>query len=527
MPDITNVAKKLPIGLSSLSEIINNGYLYVDKTRFIAELAKQKYFFLSRPRRFGKTLLLDTIEQAFSGNKELFTGLYLENNWNFSQKYPILKLSFSGGDFSQDGALDVGIQEVLGYYAEKYAIQLKNKSHGGQLGELINTLYKETNQQVVVLIDEYDKPILDAIDNAKLAIKNRNILKGFYGKLKDLDANLQFVFITGVTKFAKAGIFSNLNNLEDITFQQKYADICGYTQHDIATTFSQYLHDVDLDELKYWYNGYNFLGSENQKVYNPFDILLFISNNKTYKNYWFETGTPSFLIKLLQKKCYYIPRLEKIRLTDGALGSFDVDSLSIETLLLQAGYLTITHSQRDSTMHIMLYTLDYPNFEVKQSLTDRIMADMFGGNNYAVAYHLQMRDALNNNNMDAVVVTLKGFLSSIPHDWYRNTKLASYEGYYCSVVYTFFNAMGLQVILEDTTNLGQIDLTLTLADKIVILEFKLRKNGDAASAVQQIKDKRYAAKYNSSAKPIYLMGISFDNKARNIHDFAVELYLQN
>ena len=173
-------------------------------------------------------------------------------------------------------------------------------------------------------------------------------------------------------------------------------------------------------------------------------------------------------------------------------------------------------------MGIMLYTLDYPNFEVKQSLTDRILADMFGGNNYAVFYHLQMRDALNNNNMNAAVATLKSFLSSIPHDWYRNTKLASYEGYYCSVVYTFFNAMGLYVIPEDNTNLGQIDLTLKLADKIVILEFKLRKNGDAESAIQQIKDKNYADKYTSDNKPIHLIGISFDNKKRNIHDFVVE-----
>lgn len=519
-----SAAKKLPIGLSSLSEIINNGYLYVDKTRFVAELAKQKYFFLSRPRRFGKTLLLDTIEQAFSGNKELFTGLYLENNWDFNQSHPILKLSFSGGDFSINGALDIGIQELLGFYAEKYDVDLKNKSHGGQLGELINKLHKKTKKQVVVLIDEYDKPILDAIDDAKLAIKNRNILKGFYGQLKDLDADLQFVFITGVTKFAKAGIFSNLNNLEDITFQKKYANICGYTQNDIETQFLTYLDGVDLNKLKNWYNGYNFLGNETQKVYNPFDILLFISNDNIYKNYWFETGTPSFLIKLLQKNCYYLPRLENLHLTDGALGSFDVENLSVEILLLQSGYLTITQAILDNTMDIMLYTLDYPNFEVKQSLTDRILADMFGGNNYAVAYHLQMRDALNNNDMNGAVAILKSFLSSIPHDWYRNTRLASYEGYYCSVVYTFFNAMGLHVIPEDNTNLGQIDLTLKLADKIVILEFKLLKNGDAASALKQIKDKKYADKYISSGKPIYLMGISFDNKKRNIHDSKVELY---
>ena len=520
--NMTNAAKKLPIGLSSLSEIIENDYLYIDKTRFVYELAQQKYFFLSRPRRFGKTLLLDTIAQAFSGKKELFNGLYLEYNWDWGKNYPVINLSLTDSNCNTPEALDITLESLLSDSAAKYNITLDKQSHGSRFGELITKLYQKTGNQVVVLVDEYDKPILDAIDDTVLAIKNREMLKGFYGALKKYDQQLRFVLVTGVTKFAKAGIFSQLNNLNDISLHEGYADICGYTQRDIENTIKPYLKNVDLAKLKYWYNGYNFMGSETQKVYNPFDILLFIDNGNIYKNYWFETGTPSFLIKLLQKNCYYIPRLENLRLTDSALGSFDIENLSVEVLLLQAGYLTITQATQDCMMGIMLYTLDYPNFEVKQSLADRILADMFGGNNYTVAYHLQMREALNNNDMDAVIEVLRSFLATIPHNWYRNNEIQHYEGYYCSVVYTFFNAMGLHVIPEDNTNLGQIDLTLDLADKILILEFKLLKNGDAASALKQIKDKNYADKYRSSKKSIHLVGISFDNKSRNIHDFIVE-----
>lgn len=518
--------KKLPIGISTLSEIINNNCVYVDKTRFISKLVEQKYYFLSRPRRFGKTLFLDTLKQAFLGNKELFQGLYLENNWSWSKKYPVIHISFAGSSAHQSAkSLHDAIDIQLQHYAREFNIVLPNYQHALQFEYLIKEIAKNPSLgKVVVLIDEYDKPILDVIDNPDQAIENREVLKAFYGVLKDCDSQLHFVLLTGVTKFAKAGIFSNLNNLNDITFDSEYADICGYTQNDIETTFKDYLVDVDLSELRRWYNGYNFLGEDSQKVYNPFDILLFISKGKLYKNYWFETGTPSFLIKLLQKKCYYIPKIEGLKLTDSALGSFDIGNLSIEVLLLQSGYLTLKSVEMDSMMGIQIYTLDYPNFEVRQSLNDSILANMFANDSGEISnYKFQMKNVLISNDFDRLKTVLISFLASIPHNWYTSDTIQHYEGYYCSVIYTFFNAMGLNVLPEDKTNLGQIDLTIQLADKIIILEFKMLQNGDVADALQQIKDKRYHEKYLSLNKPIYLIGAVFDGETRNICEYGWEL----
>lgn len=512
--------KKLPIGLSSFSEIIENNYLYVDKTIFIASLAEQKYFFLSRPRRFGKTLLLDTIEQAFSGKKNLFKDLYLENNWEWDNKHPVLRISFSGDNFTISGTLEKKIDSILNNLASLHSVELFETLPGEKLGELISKLQIKTKKNVVVLIDEYDKPILDAIDNTNLAIENRDILKGFYGIIKDYDASLRFVFVTGVTKFAKAGIFSNLNNLNDITFNNKYADICGYTQNDIETTFKEYLYNVDLSQLKNWYNGYNFLGIERQKVYNPFDILLFINNDKIYKNYWFETGTPSFLIKLLQKNHYYFPNLEAAFVKADSLSSFDVDNLSLVTLLFQAGYLTIKEEVKVGTQ--IGYILSYPNLEVKASINDQLAA---------IGTKLETKDAnisrlakcLLQKKLDELPDIFKSYFASIPNDWYRNNNIQEYEGFYASIVYSYFCALGYDVVAEDATNVGRIDLSVELPDKILILEFKLLKNGNAASAINQIKDKKYADKYRVKSKPIHLMGVSFDNELRNIHDFVIEV----
>lgn len=519
--------KKLPIGISTLEKIVEKNLVYVDKTKFVASLVQNgEYYFLSRPRRFGKSLLIDTFKQAFLGKKKLFQGLYLENNWDWSKTHPIIQISFSGGNYASDGELDARINGMLNNCASSYDIVLKeDDTHGGKLGELITKLHEATGNKVVVLIDEYDKPILDAIDNTKLAIKNRSILKGLYGILKDRDNDLRFVFVTGVTKFAKAGIFSDLNNLNDITLSKEYADICGYTQNDIETTFKDYLKDVDLVKLKNWYNGYNFLGTETQKVYNPYDILLFIQNGKKYKNYWFGTGIPTFLIKLLQKNSYYLPNIEGLQITETALESFDIDNLSVEVLLLQSGYLTIRGTTTSSlNQEVELYILDYPNFEVRTSLNDKILNSLFGQNVQALLSNTtRMEDALQNNNYDQVKIILSSLLASIPHDWYRQDKIQHYEGHYCSVIYSFFNAMGLTLIPEDRTNLGQIDLTIILRDKILIIEFKMLNNNNAENALKQIKDKKYYEKYLDQNKPIYLIGMVFDGKTKNICEYAWEL----
>ena len=517
--------KKLPIGLSSLDNILNDGYIYIDKTRFVAKLVNSgKYYFFSRPRRFGKTLFLDTLKQAFLGNKELFNGLDLENQWDWSSQYPVIHISFAG-EVHDVKLLSQRMHNILDEIIRDYALHelLAEELLSTKLSLLIKTLAAKFQQKVVILIDEYDKPMLDNIENLENAGYARDLLKSLYSVIKDYDALLKFVFLTGVTKFAKAGVFSSLNNLNDITFSHEYADCCGYTQHDIASSFKDYLVGVDLVELKRWYNGYNFLGTAAQKVYNPFDILLFISNGKRYSNYWFETGTPTFLIKLLQKNCYYLPDLEGMQISSAEFGSFDIDNLTLEILLLQAGYLTLSGAQVSSITNLTTYTLDYPNFEVRQSLNDSILSRLFNGSpRPALKSKYRLEAALQQNNLDQLQDIFSSLLANIPHDWYRNNPIQRYEGFYCSLVYTFFNAVGVYAIPEDNTCLGQIDLTVQLPDKILIFEFKMLSSANAANALQQIKDKRYHEKYLNQHKPLFLCGMVFDEARRNICEFAWE-----
>lgn len=515
--------RKLPIGISTLENIINDHCVYIDKSQFVAQLANAgRYYFLSRPRRFGKSLFVDTLKQAFLGNKAVFNGLYLEKNWGWDKKHPVIHISFGTGNFTAAGELDKRINEILQSIAAQYDVSLNKETHGGNLKELIEALQKKSGGQVVILVDEYDKPILDAIIDTEQATLNREILKGFYGTIKDCDEYLRFVFLTGVTKFSKVGLFSGLNNLDDITLSRAYADICGYTQSELEREFAEYLNKGSVDEvkLKRWYNGYNFAGSDAQKVYNPFDILLFFSKNCEYKNYWFETGNPSFLIKLIQKNKYYFPDMESVTISDSALSSFDIDQIPLTPLLFQSGYLTIHAVTTIGTQYA--YVLGYPNAEVKASLnavlttigTTVELRSMLGNKLYI---------CLSNNTLDDMKNIFQSHFASIPHDWYRNNDIQHYEGFYASIVYSYFCALGYTVIAEDNTNRGQMDLTIILPDKIVILEFKLKKKGDAQSALQQIKDKKYAEKYISEKKPIYLVGMIFDGDTRSVCEFLSEV----
>ncbi|WP_297890106.1 AAA family ATPase, partial [Sulfurihydrogenibium sp.] len=330
--------KKLPIGIQNLKEIVTEGYYYVDKTPFVKKLQeKGKYFFLSRPRRFGKSLFLDTLKEAFSGNKELFKGLYLYDNWDWDKKYPVIKISFGMGVHRTPQELNLKIIEALSQIERNYDIKLTNQTPSGKFYEAIEKLSEKYNQKVVVLIDEYDKPILDRIEEPDIAKENREVLKDFYSVLKDADPYLHLVFLTGVSRFSKVSIFSGLNQLMDITLLPEFATICGYTQTELETVFEDRIKDFDKEEVKRWYNGYNWLG---ESVYNPFDILLLFAN-KMFRPYWFETGTPTFLIKMFQKNQYYLPDLENLEVGEEILSNLDIDYIYPENLLFQSGYLTI------------------------------------------------------------------------------------------------------------------------------------------------------------------------------------------
>jgi hypothetical protein len=383
--------------------------------------------------------------------------------------------------------------------------------------ELVIKLHNQHQQKVVILIDEYDKPLLDNIENSDTAGEIRDGLKNFYSAIKDCDRYLKFVFLTGISKFGKVSLFSVLNNLQDITLDTRYATICGYTQDELVSVFADQLENVDIYKVKRWYNGYHFLG---ENVYNPFDILLFL-DNREFRNYWFETGTPTFLMKLLLKRQYLIPKIERTVATDQLLGSFDVQQIEVETLLFQTGYLTIGSVRK--VFDNSVYTLVYPNYEVKRSLTDFILGYLIHNAQAREENKLSLLDILMTPDMDRLRDLFHSFFASIPNDWYRKNQIVKYEGYYASVFYCYFNALGLDVTAEDTTNHGRIDLTVKLERRVFILEFKVvDMNAGKNSALKQIKEKAYHEKYRAEADELYLIGVEFNRKDRNIVRFEYE-----
>ena len=500
--------KKLPIGYSTFKDVIEENCTYVDKTAFAFELIYTgRYYFLSRPRRFGKSLFLDTLRTIFEGKKELFKGLYIYDKYDWSKTYPVIHISFGGGISRSIAELHDDIMRTLKRNQKDLKVTVDDiSSTRGYFQDLIIKAYEAYNQKVVILIDEYDKPILDNIENKELATQIRDELKSFYSIIKDSDRYLKFVFITGVSKFSKVSLFSGLNNLNDITLDKSFATICGYTQHDLETVFYEYLKGQDYEKIREWYNGYKWLG---EPVYNPFDILLFIQKGFEYDNYWFSTGTPAFLLKLIEKNRYYLPNLENIIADRRILDSFDVDNIELETLMWQTGYLTI--DKAIETPRGMKYQLKIPNKEVELSLIGTI-ADFLSRVDKAEIYKDRIYEALMNANFEEFEKQLKSLFASIPYNNFTGAKLYEYEGYYASVFYAYVKSLGVELIGEDVTNKGRIDLTLKMPNAIFIFEFKT----DAQGTLEQIKAKGYHEKYLSQNKPIYLVGIEFSSSERNI-----------
>ncbi|MEA2050235.1 MAG: AAA family ATPase [Campylobacterota bacterium] len=510
--------KKLPIGKSTLRNIIEDDYLYIDKTKIALDLINGDgdYYFLSRPRRFGKSLFLDTLRTIFDtddSDKEIFKDLYIYDNYKF-EKYPIVRISFGNGAGKTKEDYEQKVYEILQDCQKDLDIVCDtNLSSSGCFKNLIRKAYEKYNKKVVILVDEYDKPILDNIEDNSTAKLMREELKTFYSVIKESDEYLKFVFITGVSKFSKVSLFSGLNNIYDITLTKKYATICGYTQNDVETSFKNHLVDVDMEKLKHWYNGYKFLG---EGVYNPFDILLFISNEFEYRNYWFSTATPTFLLKLIEKNNYFLPSLENIIKDEMMLNSFDVDYIELETLMWQTGYLTISKVSEnyDGTPK---YHLDIPNQEVKISIMGSI-ADFLSKIPQPMQIKNNIYEALINQNFENLQKSIVSLFASIPYNLFTNNKMYEYEGYYVSVFYSYIKALGIELIGEDTTNKGRIDLTIKMPNSIYIVEFKV----DGTDALEQIKDKKYHEKYLSENLPIYLVGLEFETKEKNIKNLEYE-----
>jgi len=503
--------KKLPIGISTFRKIRENNYLYVDKTKVALDLIDGDggYYFLSRPRRFGKSLFLDTLRAIFDtdeSDKELFKDLYIYDKYKF-EKHPVIRISFNDGDFKTIASLQQTIYEILKRNQEVLGVSYDTElSLSGCFRELIYRVYKKHNKQVIILVDEYDKPILDNIENTDVATLMRDELKNFYSVIKGADEYLKFVFITGVSKFSKVSLFSGLNNINDITLDRSYATICGYTQTDVETDFKAHLKGQDFAKIKKWYNGYKFLG---EGVYNPFDILLFIQKGFEYRNYWFSTATPTFLLKLIEKNNYFLPNLENIVKDDRMLDSFDVDYIELEALMWQTGYLTIFDTYE--SIKGIKYRLAIPNHEVRVSLLGSV-ADFMSKIQNSELQQEDIYEALLTLDFEKLQSTFKSLFASIPYHLFTHNKMYEYEGYFVSVFYAYIKALGIDIVGEDITNKGRIDLTIKMPNTIIIIEFKV----DGTDALQQIKDKKYYEKYLNENKPIYLVGIEFSKQERNI-----------
>ncbi len=510
--------KKLPIGIQTFREIIKNNYVYVDKTGIAVDLiGRYKYVCLSRPRRFGKSLFLDTLHNLFEGNKKLFTGLIAETSYDWPKSYPVIKISFGGGNFRSMERLQNNMSIRLRENEQRLGITCSTTDLNTYFAELIQNAAQKFGQPVVILIDEYDKPILDNIDQPGMAALAREELKALYSVIKDNDAHIRFAFLTGVTKSSKVSVFSGINNIVDISLMSQFGTVCGYTQHDMETVFAQHLQGANMEKVKLWYDGYSFMGDH---VYNPVDILLFLDNELTFKNYWFETGTPTFLVKLLKQHGFFLPSLNNIKAGEELLTSFDIDNISPITLLFQAGYLTIKEVSQEEDMELTEYTLGFPNLEVARAFTNSLL-DIFAPLERKFPIQKELTRALRGRDMEGFKAAIHALFAAIHYHNYTNNDIARYEGFYASVIFAWLSSAPLGLIVDDCTNKGRIDMSVETDDTIYLIEFKVDMPKE--NALAQIKAKRYEEKYQTKGKKIVRIGIGFSSPEKNVTEFVWEM----
>ncbi len=510
--------RKLPTGIQTFRTLREDGCYYVDKTGYALRLVQDgAHYFLSRPRRFGKSLFLDTLKELFEGSEELFRGLKVHPHWDWSVRHPVLRFSFAGASFKAADALEKSLDEHLRKFEQGIDAVSDASTLSGRFRWLLRELHERTGQRVVVLVDEYDKPILDAINTPELAEDNREQLRGFYGTVKDADAHVKFSFFTGVSKFSKVSVFSDLNNLTDLTLHPRYSSICGYTDADLDAVFAPELEGLDRQAVRRWYNGYSWLGEE--KVYNPFDVLLLFEQRR-FKAHWFETGTPAFLIEKLLERGVPATSLDGMIVTDSLLSTFDVRRMPTATLLFQTGYLTIAEALDDEDEP--RYRLAYPNHEVRQSFNRNLLQAMTPETTDRLMQSGDLRRFLRANDFRAMRVLLESFYSSIPYNWHVNNNIADFEGYYASLFYACFMASGLDVRTEDASASGRLDMAVLFNGHIYLFEFKMQKGEAQGAALAQLKEKGYHQKYRYLQQPIYLIGVEFSAESRNLIGFDVE-----
>ena len=451
----------------------------------------------------------------------MFEGLYIHTRWNWQIKHPVIRLSFGSGVMRNREELDVRIRDQLRIIRDDLDLPSGlNSDIAGEFLALIRDAREHHGQAVVVLIDEYDKPILDNIRDSLKAQELREGLKNLYSALKDADPYLRMVLLTGVSKFSKVSLFSGLNNLRDITLVAQYAAICGYTETDIDEVFKPELGALDRPTIRDWYNGYRWGGQEVTSVYNPFDVLLLLQERQ-FGAYWFETATPTFLIEILKERGVFTPSLDHLNAKPQLLGQFDVDDISIEALLFQTGYLTIKDVQEPKPGY-QVFTLGFPNLEVESSLNDALLPALGLNSSRAQQFQIKLLEILRHHDVAGLQAHFEALYAGLAHDWYRNNPIAQYEGHYASVFYSHFAALALDITVEDASNHGRVDMTVVFDDHIYLFEFKVVEQMSDGKALEQIISKGYADKYLARGKPIHLIGVEFSSEKREIVAFDVQ-----
>lgn len=513
--------RKFPIGIQNFEDIRRKGFLYVDKTRFVYQMASLgKSYFLSRPRRFGKSLLISTIEAYFEGKKDVFAGLEIEALEKEWKTYPVLHLDLNAELYDSKESLERILNRYLCLWEDEYGRDVYETSLSDRFYGVIRRAYEKTDAQVVILVDEYDKPLLQSIGNEVLQEEYRNILKAFYGVLKSSDANLRFVFLTGVTKFGQVSVFSDLNQLKDISMDARYTAICGITEQELLENFQPELQSLAVqeklsyeklcDKMKRMYDGYHFRHNV-EGLYNPFSVLNALDSQE-FRSYWFATGTPTFLVQLLKESDYDLRHLEGVELDANQFADYRADKAKPVPVIYQSGYLTIKGYEERFDM----YRLGFPNEEVK-----------YGFLNFMVPYYTSLSSEQNAFNIkhfvrelesgdtESFLERLRSFFAGIPYELNAQT-----EKHYQMVFYLVFRLLGQYIDVEERSTRGRADAVVKTNDFIYVFEFKL--DGSVEDALRQIDEKGYLIPYIKDRRELMKVGVSFDSKERNLGEWKIE-----
>ncbi len=513
--------KRLPVGIQTYSEVVDRDCLYVDKTEYICKMVKlSKYIFLSRPRRFGKSLLVSTLQAYFEGRRELFKGLYIDSVEKEWTEYPVLRFSMALAKHMDKALLNDYLSNRLEEHEAKWGITSPKEAANERLISLIERAHAQTGRKVVVLIDEYDAPLLDVAHKKDSLEDLRQVMRNFYSPLKDCDPHLQFVFITGITKFSQLSIFSELNNLVNISMDEDFAAVCGISMEEVLAQMPDYLdrlalatrktREETLDALKRQYDGYHFTWPS-PDIFNPFSLILAFAKNKI-NSYWFESGTPTFLIEKM-REFNVVPSM--LKPTMSMVSAFDAPTESMSSiipLLYQGGYFTI----KDYDDLTDLYVLDVPNTEIRIGLMESLLPNYIQIDSYkGVSTVARMYSALYNEDLDGMLRLLQSYLLTIPYCNDSNS-----EGHYQQLLYVIFSLMGRYVDVEVHTATGRVDMVMRTDKSLYLFELKLNKSAEAA--MRQIDLNDYASKFALSGLPVIKVGISFDAERRTIGDWKIE-----